>query len=67
MRKYFEQFGKVTNVKVCRSSVSGNSKGYGYIEFQHPDVAKIAADTMNNYVMFKKRIVSKYLTIFISI
>ncbi|KAJ8967098.1 hypothetical protein NQ314_003110 [Rhamnusium bicolor] len=59
MKNYFKQFGAVTNVKVCRSRKSGNSKGYGYVEFSHPDVAKIAAETMNNYIMFKKRITGK--------
>ncbi|XP_050293878.1 uncharacterized protein LOC126734341 [Anthonomus grandis grandis] len=61
MKNYFKQFGKVTNVKVCRSRVSGNAKGYGYVEFENPEVAKIAAETMNNYVMFKKRIVTEYV------
>lgn len=61
MREYFAQFGKITNVKVCRSRTTGNSKGYGYVEFSHPEVAKIAADTMNNYVMFKKRIVTQFV------
>ncbi|XP_030759053.1 MKI67 FHA domain-interacting nucleolar phosphoprotein-like [Sitophilus oryzae] len=61
MKEYFKQFGRVTNVKVCRSRTTGNSKGYGYIEFAHPEVAKIAADTMNNYVMFKKRIVTEFV------
>ncbi|KAL1506793.1 hypothetical protein ABEB36_006090 [Hypothenemus hampei] len=61
MENYFKQFGKVTNVKVCRSKVSGRSKGYGFIEFKSPEVAKIAADAMNNYVMFQKRIVTEYI------
>ncbi|XP_018567312.1 MKI67 FHA domain-interacting nucleolar phosphoprotein-like [Anoplophora glabripennis] len=61
MKKYFKQFGGVTNVKVCRSNKSGNSKGFGYVEFAHPEVAKIAAETMNNYLMFKKRIVAEYV------
>ncbi|XP_066146693.1 uncharacterized protein [Euwallacea fornicatus] len=61
MAKYFKQFGKVTNMKLCRSRVSGRSKGYGYVEFQNPEVAKIAADTMNNYIMFQKRIVVEYV------
>ncbi|KAJ8921425.1 hypothetical protein NQ315_003043 [Exocentrus adspersus] len=61
MKKYFKQFGAVTNLKVCRSNQSGRSKGYGYIEFLHPDVAKIAAETMNNYLMFKKRVVAEYV------
>ncbi|ENN72963.1 hypothetical protein HUJ04_004016 [Dendroctonus ponderosae] len=61
MKKYFKQFGKVTNVKVCRSRITGNSKGFGYIEFKDAEVAQIAADTMNNYLMFKKRIVTEYV------
>ncbi|CAH1112135.1 unnamed protein product [Psylliodes chrysocephalus] len=61
LKNYFKQFGKVTNVKVCRSSRTGRCKGYGYVEFAHPDVAKIAADTMNNYLMFKKRITAEFV------
>ena len=29
---------------------TGNSKGYGFVEFESEDVAKIAAETMNNYL-----------------
>nr|CAH7730792.1 unnamed protein product [Callosobruchus chinensis] len=61
MKNYFKQFGKVTNVKLCRSSKTGQSKGFGYVEFLHQEVAKIAAETMNNYLMFKKRIVAEYV------
>nr|CAI5824692.1 unnamed protein product [Callosobruchus analis] len=61
MKKYFKQFGRVTNAKLCRSSKTGKSKGFGYVEFLHQEVAKIAAETMNNYLMFKKRIVAEYV------
>ncbi|XP_050507057.1 MKI67 FHA domain-interacting nucleolar phosphoprotein-like [Diabrotica virgifera virgifera] len=61
LKKYFTQFGKVTNVIVCRSGKTGNSKGYGYVEFVNPEVAKIAAETMNNYLMFKKRITANFV------
>ncbi|KAJ3666709.1 hypothetical protein Zmor_002142 [Zophobas morio] len=61
IKKYFSQFGKITNLKVCRSRSTGNSKGYGYVEFAHPEVAKIAAETMNNYIMFKKRVIATYV------
>ncbi|XP_076266041.1 uncharacterized protein LOC143199815 [Rhynchophorus ferrugineus] len=61
LKDYFKQFGKVTNVKVCRSRKTGNSKGFGYVEFANPEVAKIAADTMNNYLMFKRRIISEFV------
>ncbi|KAG5864905.1 hypothetical protein JTB14_007392 [Gonioctena quinquepunctata] len=61
LRNYFKQFGNVTNVKVCRSRRTGNSKGFGYVEFANPEVAKIAAETMNNYLMFKKRVTAEFI------
>lgn len=57
MRAFFKQFGIVTRVVMCRSQRSGRSKGYGYVEFLHPEVAKIAAESMNNYLMFKRKLV----------
>jgi RNA recognition motif-containing protein len=60
IKGYFKQFGRVTNAKVCRSKKTGNSKGYGYVEFAYDDVAKVAAETMNNYLMFKKKIIGLY-------
>uniref|UniRef100_A0A6M2DFJ9 Putative mki67 fha domain-interacting nucleolar phosphoprotein-like neodiprion lecontei n=1 Tax=Xenopsylla cheopis TaxID=163159 RepID=A0A6M2DFJ9_XENCH len=51
MRKYFSQFGKVKRTRVARSEKTGNSKGYGYVEFDNFEVAKIVAETMNNYLM----------------
>lgn len=29
---------------------TGNSKGYGFVEFESEDVAKIVGETMNNYL-----------------
>ncbi|CAK9296486.1 unnamed protein product [Gordionus sp. m RMFG-2023] len=54
VNKYFDQFGKVTKVKLSRSKKTGRTKGYGFIEFDDENVAKIAAETMNNYLMFDK-------------
>ncbi|KAG8221904.1 hypothetical protein J437_LFUL006723 [Ladona fulva] len=59
--KYFQQFGKVTRVRVARSRKTGNSKGFAYIEFKYPEVAKVAAETMNNYLMFNKILQAKYI------
>lgn len=61
MRKYFGQFGLVTRVRLARSERSGRSKGYAYIEFKVPEVAQIAADTMNNYIMFKHVLKTAYI------
>lgn len=61
MRSYFGQFGLVTRVRLARSERTGRSKGYAYIEFKVPEVAEIAADTMNNYIMFKHVLKSVYI------
>ncbi|NXK01656.1 MK67I protein, partial [Herpetotheres cachinnans] len=42
-------------ISFCRYSQTGGSKGYGFIEFESDDVAKIVADTMNNY-LFSERL-----------
>ncbi|NXW39744.1 MK67I protein, partial [Nyctiprogne leucopyga] len=47
--------GKVTRLRLSRSKKTGASKGYGFIEFESDDVAKIVADTMNNY-LFSERL-----------
>ena len=33
---------------------TGRSKGYAFVEFECDEVAKIVAETMNNYLMFNK-------------
>ena len=42
------------------STQTGKSKGYAYIEFQHKEVAKLVAETMNNYLMFTRILKCKY-------
>ncbi|KZC12338.1 PREDICTED: MKI67 FHA domain-interacting nucleolar phosphoprotein-like [Dufourea novaeangliae] len=61
MTDYFKQFGKVTRVRVARSKNTGKSRGYGYIEFMHPEVAKIAAETMHNYLMCGRLLKATYI------
>ncbi|XP_047356294.1 MKI67 FHA domain-interacting nucleolar phosphoprotein-like [Vespa velutina] len=61
MKDYFSQFGRVTKVRLVRSSKTGISRGYGYVEFQYPDVAKIAAETMNNYLMCGRLLKATYI------
>lgn len=54
MKKYFSQFGAVTNLRLSRSAKTGGSRGYAFIEFLSEDVAKIVADTMDGYLFFNK-------------
>ncbi|KAH3671138.1 hypothetical protein OGAPHI_000849 [Ogataea philodendri] len=52
LKKYFNQFGDITRLRVSRNKKTGKSKHYAFIEFEHAEVAKIAAETMNNYLIF---------------
>jgi hypothetical protein len=54
LKKFFKQFGDVRKVNLIRSSKTGNPKGYAYIQFKDPIVAKIVCDTMDGYVMFSR-------------
>merc|ERR1711874_506642 len=54
MREFFSQFGTVTNLRLGRGRKTGRSKGFAFVEFKYQEVAKIAADSMNNYLMFDK-------------
>lgn len=57
---YFSQFGKVINVSVSRNK-KGKSKHFGFVKFESTEVAKIAAETMNNYLMFNVLLKCKQL------
>jgi nucleolar protein 15 len=52
MRAYFSQFGTITQLRLSRNKKSGASKHYAFIEFKSAEVAKIVAETMDNYLLF---------------
>lgn len=61
LRNYFSQFGAITRVRLGRSPKTLNSRGYAFIEFRYPEVAEIAAQTMNNYIMFHRIVKAKFI------
>lgn len=58
---YFSQFGKVTRVRVSRSKKTAKAKHYAFVEFQHPEVARVAADAMDGYFLFTQKLVVKLM------
>ncbi|CAF9914243.1 hypothetical protein IMSHALPRED_001860 [Imshaugia aleurites] len=52
MRAYFSQFGDIRRLRLSRSWKNGASRHYAFLEFTSAGVAKIVADTMDNYLMF---------------
>lgn len=61
LKAFFSQFGKLSRVSVPRSEKTGAVCGYGYLEFHVPDVAKIAAQTMNGYLVKGKILKCQYV------
>lgn len=59
MRSFFSQFGTVTRLRLSRAKRSGRSRGYAFIEFGDADVAAIVAETMNDYLMYGRRLKCK--------
>ena len=43
---------------------TGASKGYAFVEFQDHEVAKVVADTMNNYLMYERNLKCKFYYLF---
>lgn len=58
MKKFFSQFGPVLRVKHFRSSKTGGSKGYAFVEFASSDVAQVVGEAVNGYFLGERRLVS---------
>lgn len=60
MREYFSQFGDITKLRLSRNKYTGASKHFAFIEFSSTEVAKIVAETMDNYLLFGHILKCKY-------
>ncbi|XP_052056365.1 MKI67 FHA domain-interacting nucleolar phosphoprotein [Apodemus sylvaticus] len=58
---YCAQFGDISRFKLSRSKRTGNSKGYAFVEFESEDVAKIVAETMDNYLFGERLLSCKFM------
>ena len=47
LREAFEQFGKITEVRLIMDKFSGKSKGFGFVEMSSKDEAQKAIEEMN--------------------
>lgn len=54
---FLKQFGRLSQLRLCRSHKTGGTKGYAFARFEDSEVAAIVADTMNGYLLFGKRMV----------
>lgn len=56
MKGFFGQFGAIKNVRLSRSKKTAQSKGYAWVQFRTPEVAPIAAQAMDGYMMFSQKL-----------
>ena len=61
LRTFLNQFGNVSRCRVSRSTKTGRSRGYAFVEFADAEVAKIVADAMSGYFLLEKRLVCHLL------
>jgi nucleolar protein 15 len=61
MKAYFSQFGEITRLRISRNRHTGRSKHYAFIEFSSTTVAKIVAETMDNYLMYGHIVKCKFV------
>jgi nucleolar protein 15 len=61
LRDFFSQYGDVLRVKLMRSKKTARSKGYCFIEFRDAEVGKIAAESMNGYLMYGRPLEARYI------
>lgn len=52
MKRYFRQFGDVLRVRRSRIKRTGKPRPYGFVEFADRNVAQVACETMNNYLIY---------------
>ncbi len=58
---FLNQFGNLNRCRVSRSTKTGRSRCYAFVEFADPEVARIVADTMSGYLLLEKRLVCHVL------
>ena len=58
---FLNQFGNVKRCRVSRSTKTGRSRGYAFVDFADVEVAKIVAESMSGYFLLEKRLVCHVL------
>ena len=58
---FLNQFGNVNKCRVSRSTKTGRSRGYAFVDFADVEVAQIVAETMSGYFLLEKRLICHVL------
>lgn len=52
---FLKQFGRVVHLRIARSKRTGNPKGYGFVQMNNEETARIVADTLAGYILMGQR------------
>jgi len=63
MKGFFSQFGELKRLKLSRSRKTGGSKGYAFLQFGTPEIARIVAETMDGYFLAEKKLVCEVVPV----
>lgn len=61
MKKFLDQFGKLAKVRVSRSTRTGKSRGYGFLQFFSPEVTAIVQKTLHGYILMGRSLVCQHV------
>lgn len=57
LQELFEQYGKVTSVRIIKDKETRRSKGYGFVEMENESEAQAAINALNGSVHYERNIV----------
>ncbi|ORX70645.1 hypothetical protein DL89DRAFT_137213 [Linderina pennispora] len=51
IHRVFSEFGSISNVSMSKDAATGKHKGYGFVEYEIPEAAALAIETMNGTML----------------
>ncbi|MCH8567219.1 MAG: RNA-binding protein [Balneolales bacterium] len=57
LTELFSHFGDIKSTIIIKDRNSGRSKGFGFVEFESEEQAKIAIDKLNNTVFMERTLI----------
>ncbi|KAH7831192.1 putative RNA-binding domain-containing protein [Monocercomonoides exilis] len=61
MKKFFSQFGEVTRLRISRNKKTGRMRHYAFIEFADENIAKVVAQSMDQYILYERILKAKFV------
>ena len=57
MKEIFQQYGKVTSIKIVSDKYTSRSKGFGFIEMETDEQEDVAVQELNRHIILGRNLV----------